>query len=271
MPKQLKAHGLTRRDIEIPSETIEAIVSGYTREAGVRNLEREIANVCRKVARGVAEGRRARAVIRPQRLRALLGPHKFESETAETSSGPGIATGLAWTPTGGDILFIEVTRMPGKGNLILTGSLGDVMKESAQAAVSYVRARAERYGLPPDFIEKTDLHIHVPAGSIPKDGPSAGLAVAAALVSLLTGRALPSDLAMTGEITLRGRVMPIGGVKEKVLAAARAGIRHVILPARNRDDLSEVPADIRRQLSFRFIKTIEAALKVAFATKTSNH
>ncbi len=267
VPKQLAAHGLSRKDLELPPATLEAVISDYTREAGVRNLEREIANLCRKVARGVAEGRRGRTVVKPDRLRALLGPRKFERESAESGAAPGIATGLAWTPTGGDILFIEATRMAGKGHLILTGSLGDVMKESAQAAVSYVRARGERYGLPSDFIEKNDLHIHVPAGSIPKDGPSAGLAIAAALVSLLTGRPLPPDLAMTGEITLRGRVMPVGGVKEKVLAAARAGIRRVLLPARNRDDLSEVPADIRRALKFHFVKTMDAALQLAFAEK----
>jgi ATP-dependent Lon protease len=212
----------------------------------------------------VAERRPLEATIRPERLRALLGPRRFESETAEANLDPGIATGLAWTPTGGDILFIEASRMAGKGQLLLTGSLGDVMKESAQAAVSYVRARADRWNIPPDFIEKTDLHIHVPAGSIPKDGPSAGLAVTAALVSLLTNRPLPSDLAMTGEITLRGRVMPVGGVKEKVLAAARAGIRRVILPARNREDLAEVPPDIRRSLSFRFVRTVDEALRAAF-------
>ena len=263
VPKQLAAHGLTPGQLRLPAATIEAVIAGYTREAGVRNLEREIANVCRKTARAVAEGRRPPAAVPPERLRALLGPKRFESETAETAAEPGIAVGLAWTPTGGDILFIEVARMPGKGNVILTGSLGDVMKESAQAAVSYVRARAARYGLPENFIEKTDLHIHVPAGAIPKDGPSAGLALAAALVSLVTGRALPADLAMTGEITLRGRVMPVGGVKEKVLAAARAGIRRIVLPARNRDALAEVPADIRRVLKFRFVKSIDAALDAA--------
>ncbi len=270
IPRQIAEHGLTPRDIVIPDATIEALIAGWTREAGVRNLERELANLCRKVARRVAEGKRSETTVEPERLRALLGPRKFEIETAEAALGAGIATGLAWTPTGGDILFIEASRMAGKGNLILTGSLGDVMKESAQAAVSYVRARADRWSLPPDFIEKTDLHIHVPSGSIPKDGPSAGLAISAALVSLVTNQPLPPDLAMTGEITLRGRVMPVGGIKEKILAAARAGIRRIILPARNRDDLSEVPRDIRRTLQFHFVRTVDDALRIAFDASPSD-
>ena len=258
--KQLAAHGLTPARLAFTPAAIDRIVGDYTREAGVRNLEREIATVCRKVARGVAEGRGSRATVTPARLRALLGPPKYVAETAERRVEPGVATGLAWTPAGGDILFVEATTMPGKGQLLLTGLLGDVMKESAQAALSYVRARAKVLGLAADFVEKADLHIHVPAGAIPKDGPSAGLAITAALVSLLTRRPVPSDAALTGEITLRGRVLAVGGVKEKVLAAARAGLRRVILPARNRDDLDEIPPEVRRRLAFRFVRTVDETM-----------
>ncbi len=269
IPKQLEAHGLTARQFALPDEALAALIAGWTREAGVRNLERELAHLCRKTARRVAEGRPAGKPIPADQLRAWLGPRRFESETAERRMSPGVATGLAWTPTGSDLLFIEVTRMPGKGNLILTGSLGEVMKESARAAVSFVRAHAGDYRLEDDFAEKTDLHIHVPAGAIPKDGPSAGLALALALISLVTGRPVAADAAMTGEITLRGRVLPIGGVKEKVLAAARAGIRRVLLPARNRGDLSEIPAEIRRQLTFKFVRDIATAAAYALAPETA--
>jgi ATP-dependent Lon protease len=264
VPKQLAAHGLTPARLRFPDAALETIVAGYTREAGVRNLEREIAGLCRKAARNVAGGRKRRLPLDAARLRAWLGPKKFDAESVERNNPPGVSTGLAWTPTGGDILFVEATSMPGKGRLVLTGLLGDVMKESAQAAVSFVRSRAESLGLPPDFTEKNDLHIHVPAGAIPKDGPSAGLAIVTALVSLLTRRAVPPDLAMTGEITLRGRVMPVGGIKEKVLAAARAGIRHLVLPTRNADDLREIPADIRRSLSVKRVRDIDTALDWIF-------
>ena len=261
--KQLAEHGLRRRQVTFDEACLSAIVSDYTREAGVRNLEREIAHICRKAARGVAEGRTAPLRVGTERLRRWLGPRRFEAARAEQRMEPGVATGLAWTPAGGDLLFIEATIMPGKGNLILTGSLGDVMKESARAALSYVRARAKALGAPVDFAERNDLHIHVPAGAIPKDGPSAGLAMTMALISLLTGRATLSDLAMTGEITLRGRILPVGGVKEKVLAAARAGIRHVILPTRNRDDLRDVPSDVRRSLRFHYVGGVDAAVRMA--------
>ncbi|MCC6741130.1 MAG: endopeptidase La [Planctomycetia bacterium] len=264
VPKQLAAHGLTPARLRFPDAALETIIAGYTREAGVRNLEREIAGLCRKAARNVAGGRKRRLPLDAARLRAWLGPKKFDAESVERNNPPGVSTGLAWTPTGGDILFVEATSMPGKGRLVLTGLLGDVMKESAQAAVSFVRSRAESLGLPPDFTEKNDLHIHVPAGAIPKDGPSAGLAIVTALVSLLTQRAVPPDLAMTGEITLRGRVMPVGGIKEKVLAAARAGIRHLVLPTRNADDLREIPADIRRSLSVKRVRDIDTALDWIF-------
>ncbi len=264
VPKQIAAHGLRKDRVAFAPEALEKIVEDYTREAGVRNLEREIAHVCRKIARAVAEGRTAPVKVTPERLRGWLGPRRFENETAAAGRPmPGVATGLAWTPTGGDILFIEVTRMPGKGNLILTGSLGDVMKESARAALSYVRARCEAFGFPPDFCEKSDVHIHVPAGAIPKDGPSAGLAMALALVSRLTERPVAPGTAVTGEITLRGRVLPVGGIKEKVLAAARAGIECVILPVRNRDDLAEVPAEVLRKLKIRYVKTMDEALRLA--------
>jgi len=270
VPKQLEAHGLSAAHLALPDATLEALVTDYTREAGVRNLEREIASLCRKTARAVAERkrpapRRAPDVIPPARLRALLGPRKHEAAAAERRLDPGVATGLAWTPTGGDLLYIEATRMPGKGDLILTGSLGEVMKESARAALSYVRAHAASWGLEDRFAEKNDFHIHVPAGAIPKDGPSAGLALTAALLSLLTGRAMAGDLALTGEITLRGKVLPVGGIKEKVLAADRAGLRRIILPRKNKDDLSEIPADIRKRLRFRLVENMDAAVRAALS------
>ncbi len=263
VPKQLREHGLRRGQVRFSTPALEAIITGYTREAGVRNLEREIAHACRKAARAVAEGRKRPTAVEPRRLKALLGPRRFEPEVAERRTEPGIATGLAWTPTGGDILFVEATRMPGKGKLTLTGLLGDVMRESALAALSYVRSKARELAVPADFLDQNDVHIHVPAGAIPKDGPSAGLAAVVALVSLLGGRPVPADVAMTGEITLRGRVLPVGGIKEKVLAAARAGMRTVVLPRRNRADLAEIPPDVRGRLTFRFVDTVAAAVLAA--------
>src|SRR5262249_2397115 len=215
----------------------------------VRNLEREIANVCRGVAVKVAEGKAAgKEIIRKGEIAEYLGPQKFLPEAAERTSEPGVATGLAWTPVGGDILFIEVTRMPGKGSLVMTGQLGDVMKESAQAAMSFVRSRAKWLGLEEKFLEKTDVHVHIPAGAIPKDGPSAGVTMFVALVSLLTGKNVRPDVAMTGEITLRGNVLPVGGIKEKLLAAHRAGIKRVIIPERNVKDLVDVPDQAKREM-----------------------
>lgn len=269
IPKQIKAHGLEPAHLEFQREAIEHIIANYTREAGVRNLERQIANVCRKVARRVAEGRKDRVVVGAQSLRSFLGPPQFESEAAERAMEPGVATGLAWTPTGGDILFIEATQMPGKGQLILTGSLGDVMKESARAAMSYVQANAARLGLPKAFGDNVDLHVHVPAGAIPKDGPSAGLAMVVALVSLASQRPVRHDVAMTGEITLRGKVMPVGGIKEKVLAASRAGLASVILPARNRNSLEEIPREIRKKIKFVFVHTIDEAVRNAIGVVPS--
>ncbi|HEY7788385.1 MAG TPA: endopeptidase La, partial [Casimicrobiaceae bacterium] len=247
VPRQLKATGLTTGQCEITDNALLMIIHDYTRESGVRQLEREIGHVFRHVAVRVAEAAVAAAVIGPDELHAILGARKFEAEVAMRSDIPGVATGLAWTPVGGDILFIEAARTPGAGKLILTGQLGDVMKESAQAALSLVKARSMQFGIDPQMLEKSDIHIHVPAGATPKDGPSAGVAMFVALTSLLTGRAVRSDVAMTGEISLRGLVLPIGGVKEKVLAALRAGIRTVMLPRRNQRDLEDIPVDARAQ------------------------
>lgn len=267
VPKQIKEHGLKRSLVRFHKKTIEQIISGYTREAGVRNLEREIANVCRKIARGVAEGKGNKISVAPEKLPVYLGPVQFEENMTERLKDPGIVIGLAWTPVGGDILFIEASKMPGKGNLILTGSLGNVMKESAQAALTYVRANADRYKLDHQLGDKEDLHIHVPAGAIPKDGPSAGVAMMTAMVSLLSQRPLAEDMAMTGEITLRGRVMPVGGIKEKVLAASRAGIKRVILPEKNKKSLDDIPEEIRRKMKFHFAKTADDVVRYALNLK----
>jgi ATP-dependent Lon protease len=261
--RQLEANGLKAEQVELTDDAIRAIVRDYTREAGVRNLEREIGRVFRHVAMRVAEGAAEHIGIGPDDLHAILGAKRFESELAMRTSVPGVATGLAWTPVGGDILFIEAARTPGKGNLILTGQLGDVMKESAQAALSLVKARAREVGVDPALFEKNDIHVHVPAGAIPKDGPSAGVAMFTALVSLLTGRTVHSDTAMTGEISLRGLVLPIGGVKEKAVAAARAGLKTVLLPARNRKDLEDVPPAARDQLKFVWLETVDDAIRAA--------
>jgi len=267
--RQLAATGLTAEQCQISDEALSAIIDDYTREAGVRNLEREIGRVFRSVAVRIAEGSAQQVTIAPADLPAILGPRIFEAEVAMRKSIPGVATGLAWTPVGGDILFIEAARMPGAGKLILTGQLGEVMKESAQAALSLVKARAERLGIAPETIEKSDIHVHVPAGATPKDGPSAGVAMFVALVSLLTGRPVRTDVAMTGEISLRGLVLPIGGVKEKVLAALRAGIRTVMLPSRNRRDLEEIPPDARAQLSFVWLEEVDDAIAAALAAGPS--
>jgi ATP-dependent Lon protease len=263
--RQLESTGLEPEQCELDDEALMAIVTDYTREAGVRNLEREIGNVCRHVAMRIAEGAAERVHVGAKDLAAILGPGKFEAEVAMRSSVPGVATGLAWTPVGGDILFIEAARMPGSGKLILTGQLGEVMKESAQAALSLVKARSIQLGIEAGVLEKSDIHVHVPAGATPKDGPSAGVAMFLALSSLLTNRAIRSDVAMTGEISLRGLVLPIGGVKEKVLAALRAGIKTVMLPARNRRDLEEIPAEAREQLEFVWLETVDEAVATALA------
>jgi ATP-dependent Lon protease len=262
--RQRSAAGLATDKCEIDDGALSAIVNDYTREAGVRSLEREIGNVFRHAAMRVAEGETGPMRIGAADLPAILGPRKFEAEVAMTSGIPGVATGLAWTPVGGDILFIEAARMPGTGRLILTGQLGDVMK-GAQAALSLVKARSRQFGIEPEALEKSDIHIHVPAGATPKDGPSAGMAMFVALSSLLTGRPVRSDVAMTGEISLRGLVLPIGGVKEKVLAALRAGVGTVMLPARNRRDLDEIPADARQQLHFVWVEHVDDAIAAALA------
>lgn len=263
VPKQMKEHGLSDSHLQIDDDALKTVINSYTRESGVRALERRIADICRGVAREVAEGKADRAVVQKDDVHRYLGHPKFYSEVAERINKPGIATGLAWTPVGGEILFIEATKMKGKGNLILTGQLGDVMKESAQAALSYIAAKAEALGIDEGFREKFDIHLHVPAGAVPKDGPSAGVAMFAALTSLLTGRVARNDLAMTGEITLRGAVLPIGGVKEKALAAHRAGIKTVILPERNRADLDEVPAQVKDDLEFLFVKEMDELVDLA--------
>jgi ATP-dependent Lon protease len=263
LKRQLVANGLRAEQCEITDDAIRGIIRDYTREAGVRNLERLIGAVCRHVAVRIAEGSVAQVRVDGAALAAILGPRRFENEVAMRTSVPGVATGLAWTPTGGDILFIEATRVPGSGRLILTGQLGDVMKESAQAALTLAKARAPDLGIDVGLFEKSDVHIHVPAGAIPKDGPSAGVAMYVALVSLLTGRTARSDTAMTGEISLRGLVLPIGGVKEKVLAAARAGITTVMLPVRNQKDLEDVPEAARQQVRFVWMERVDDAVAAA--------
>ncbi len=261
--RQLAATGLTSDQVEITDDAIRAIITDYTREAGVRNLEREIGAILHNVAMRVAEGAVPHMKIEAKDLHGILGAWHFESEVAMRTSVPGVATGLAWTPTGGDILFVEAARVPGTGRLILTGQLGDVMKESAQAALSLVKARASTLGVDPASFEKSDIHVHVPAGAIPKDGPSAGVAMFIALVSLLTGRTARSDTAMTGEISLRGLVLPIGGVKNKVLAAVRAGITTVMLPERNKKDFEDVPELARNAVRFVWLSTVDDAIAAA--------
>jgi ATP-dependent Lon protease len=263
IPKQLNENGILSSDLNLTDDALKEIIRSYTREAGVRNLEREIGRVCRKVARSIAEGGNRGETVTLESLSSFLGPKRFFSETAERTQELGVATGLAWTPNGGEILFVESTKMKGKKGLTLTGHLGDVMKESAQAALSYVRSQAKALALPEDFFEELDLHIHVPAGSIPKDGPSAGVTIASSLASLLCQKPVRSNLAMTGEITLRGRVLPVGGIKEKVLAAKRAGIEMVILPKRNEKDLEDIPQKVREELRFVFVEHMDEILKVA--------
>jgi ATP-dependent Lon protease len=265
LPKQLREHGMTAEQIDVTDEALETVIDRYTREAGVRSLERQIAAIVRAVVVQAAEGKvDGQVVVRTEEdLRRSLGPGKFTNEVAERTEDAGVATGLAWTPVGGAILFVEATRMPGKGKLILTGQLGDVMKESATAALSYVRANAERFGISRTFVDDNDIHIHVPAGAMPKDGPSAGVTMLSALVSLLTGVRVRHDVAMTGEITLRGRVLPIGGLKEKVLAAHRAGIKRVVVPERNRADLDEVPDEIKKGLEFVFASRMDEVIEAA--------
>ncbi len=263
LPRQLEENGISKANVSIGDEAILRIISQYTKEAGVRNLEREIASICRKVARKLAEDEKGPFQVTSLNLHKYLGPPKFLPEEELEVNEIGVATGLAWTSVGGEILHVEATTMKGKGNLTLTGHLGDVMKESAQAALSYARSKAKEVDLDPDFYEKLDLHIHVPAGAIPKDGPSAGVTMATSLISALTRIPVRKDLAMTGEITLRGRVLPIGGLKEKTLAALRAKIKNIIVPYQNQKDLDDIPPYIRRRVNFIFVKSMDEILKVA--------
>jgi ATP-dependent Lon protease len=265
VPRQLSENGLSKNRLAIKDDAILSIIRNYTREAGVRNLERNIAAICRNIATQIAKNEKRRATITKNELPKILGPAQFESELALRTGIPGVATALAYTPVGGELLFIESALMPGKGLLQLTGQIGEVMKESAQAAFSVVKANAKKLGIEADRFKKFDYHIHVPAGAIPKDGPSAGVAMFTSLVSLLLGKPTRPDVAMTGEITLRGLVLPIGGLKEKILAAKRAGIKTVILPARNKKDLPDVPPEAKKGLQFKFVKTTSDALKIALA------
>jgi ATP-dependent Lon protease len=265
IPKQLDEHGLTSSMLIWTDDGIRILVRGYTREAGVRNLEREIAAVTRKATREFAEGRADPVIVTPEQVATYLGSPRFEyEEVLDRVARPGVATGLAWTPAGGDVLFIEATAMPGRGSLTVTGQIGDVMRESAQAALTYVRARSEELGVPENYFRRHDLHIHVPAGAIPKDGPSAGITMATAIASVASGRKERPRVAMTGEITLTGRVLPVGGIKEKVLAARRAGIREVILAERNRRDVVEdVPEQVKRDLTFNYVKEVDEVFRLA--------
>jgi ATP-dependent Lon protease len=269
IPKQVEKHGLEENHIDIGDDALDTIIRSYTREAGVRNLERRIADVCRGVAVKVAEAQpedrdEISKTVEKSDLIDYLGPEKYQYEVAERTSQPGVATGLAWTPAGGDILFIESTRMPGKGELVLTGQLGDVMKESVRAALSYIRTHAEEFGIDENFTKGHDIHIHVPAGAIPKDGPSAGITMFSSMLSLLTGVKVRSDLAMTGEITLRGNVLPVGGIKEKVLAAHRSEIKNVIIPKRNEKDLVDVSEDVKEELEIHFVEHVADLADLVF-------
>jgi len=263
IPKQLKEHGISKGQLRITDGGVKVIIGEYTKEAGVRNLEREIGSICRKTARRVAEGEKGMNRVTARNISEYLGPFKFYSEVAEVEGEVGVATALAATATGGEILFVEATQMPGKGELTLTGQLGAIMKESAQAALSFIRSRSEKLNIAQDFFVKNDFHIHVPAGATPKDGPSAGITIATALASLAMGRSVVPLIAMTGEITLRGRVLPVGGLKEKILAAKRAGIETIIIPKRNQKDLVEVPDEAKKGMKFIFVDNADQVLNVA--------
>ena len=270
IPKQLEEHGITDKNIKINDSAVLQIITHFTREAGVRNLEREIANLCRKVARKIAEGKVKKYHILAGNLSKYLGVPKFLPEEEMEKDEVGVATGLAWTESGGDIIYIEATMMKGKGSLTLTGHLGDVMKESAHAALSYIRSRAKTFGVSNDLFSKNDIHIHVPAGAIPKDGPSAGITMATALISAFTGRPVNKSTAMTGEVTLRGRVLPIGGLKEKTLAAKRMGIKKIIIPKRNQKDLEDIPKYIKKDMKFILVEMTDEVFKNALKKPKKN-
>src|SRR5581483_10079669 len=263
--KQVKNHGLTKEYIQFTADALRQVIRGYTREAGVRNLEREIGSLCRKVARRRAEGNEAPIEITPDVVIEMLGAPKFlDEEMEERTKDPGVAIGLAWTPSGGEVLFVEASRMAGSGTLTLTGQLGDVMKESARAALSWIRTHAKEYNIDPEFFKNAEIHVHVPSGAIPKDGPSAGVTMTAAMASELTGRPVRGDVAMTGEITLSGRVLPVGGIKEKVLAARRVGIREVIVPKQNGKNINEdLTPELRQDLTVHLVSTIDEVLALA--------
>jgi ATP-dependent Lon protease len=263
VPRQMKENGIDLQYIEITDGAIRDIVNKYTREAGVRNLEREIATICRKVARRVAEGAEGKVTVEGKDVGQYLGPWRFRQEIRDEDDEVGVATGLAWTPTGGDVLFIETSSVPGRGHLTLTGHLGEVMQESAKAAVTYARSRAQQLGLATDFHEKSDLHVHVPAGAIPKDGPSAGITMAVSIVSALAKIPVHKEVGMTGEITLRGKVLPIGGLKEKVLAAHRAGLEIILFPKENEKDLEEIPEQVRKELRMIPVEHVDQVLNHA--------
>ncbi|OGT28070.1 MAG: hypothetical protein A2Z17_06630 [Gammaproteobacteria bacterium RBG_16_66_13] len=265
VPKQIEEHGLRPSQIEYKDQTLKKLIRNYTREAGVRNVEREIASLARRATRMFAEGRKSKIPIGTRFLEATLGaPRYLHDEVEDREMYPGMAIGLAWTPTGGDVLFVETAKMPGSKGLIVTGQLGDVMKESVTAALSYIRSNAKRFKIDPKFFETSEVHVHVPAGSVPKDGPSAGITMLVALVSLLTGRKVRPRIAMTGEVTLSGHVLPVGGIKEKILAAQRAGVTQLVIPEENRKDyFEEVPEEIRSQLETTFVKTADQALRAA--------
>ena len=270
IPRQREEHGIKAKQIKFTAGAVKQIVMGYTREAGLRNLEREIANVCRGVAAEIAQGKEKSVTIKVDDLHEYLGPVRLTSETKVRVTTPGVATGLAWTPTGGELLFIEATAMKGSKGLTLTGQLGDVMKESATAALSFIRSNAKTLGVDEDFFKDQDIHIHVPAGAIPKDGPSAGVTMLTALTSLLTNTRIRKDLAMTGEITLRGQVLPVGGIKEKVLAAHRAGIKTIILPELNRKDIEGLPKKVQKDIRFHCVTKMLDVLKIALETKKTS-
>ena len=267
VPRQLEEHGLTARRLEIDMEALTGLIRFYTSEAGLRNLERAVGTLCRKVARRFAQGRKRKVTVKAEHLQEYMGAREFQHEIAEDNDEVGVAAGLAVTSAGGDVMFVEATLMPGGGNLNLTGQVGDVMQESVQAAMTYVRSRWESLGLPEKFNEERDVHVHAPAGAVPKDGPSAGITMAAVLASVFTDRPVRKDVAMTGEITLRGKVLPVGGVRDKVLAAHRAGIRTVILPGKNRKDLEEVPETVRKDVKLVFADHMDRVLDTALVKK----
>jgi ATP-dependent Lon protease len=265
LQKQTKEHGMTMEDLIIPESVLHMVINGYTRESGVRNLERQLAGICRKAAREIVQTSKRPIRVTKANLHKFLGTERYRYNIAEEQDQVGLATGLAWTEVGGDILMIEVSLVKGKGQLILTGKLGEVMRESAQAAYSYIRSRAKELGINEDFADHFDLHIHIPEGAIPKDGPSAGITIATAIVSALTNRPVRKDVAMTGEITLRGRVLPIGGLKEKVLAAYRGGIKKVIVPRENLKDLEEIPTNVTRKVNIELVESMDDVWRQALA------